>query len=102
MKICPEEKMSWNYIWTELAELAACWLVGRGTGEHWGTVPPFECEILTLSLWALHGKIEAKSRLCPQFAGAIVLLVYWLLLNVPYDHWWIQKNCFWMLQGCIP
>ena len=29
-------------------------------GEHWGTVPPVECEILTLALWALHGKIGPK------------------------------------------
>ena len=39
-----------------------------GTGEHWGTAPPVESEILTLTVWALHGKIEAKSWRCPGWA----------------------------------
>ena len=31
-------------------------------GGHRGTVPSLECEILTLTRWALHGKNEVKSR----------------------------------------
>ena len=51
-----------------IAPNAPAWL--RAWGEHWGTVPPVQCEILTLTLWALHGKIEAKSRWCPRLDGA--------------------------------
>ena len=32
---------------------------------------PVECNILTLTLWALRGKIEAKSRWCPWLGGAV-------------------------------
>ena len=45
--------------------------IGDGTGEHWGTVLPAECVILTLTLLALHGKNESKSRWCPPLGGAI-------------------------------
>ena len=34
---------------------------------HRGTVPPFDLGILTLALWALHGKNGTKSRQCPHF-----------------------------------
>ena len=37
--------------------------------EHWDTVRPFECEILTLTLWALHEKTEVKSRWCLRLGG---------------------------------
>ena len=35
----------------------------------------YECEILTLTLWASHGKIEPKSRRCPRLDGAVPPLV---------------------------
>ena len=38
---------------------------GGGTG----TQRPLECEILTLTLWALHGKNEVKSRWSPPPPG---------------------------------
>ena len=49
--------------------------IGGGTGEHDDTVPPVECEILTLTLWALHGKIDAKSRWRPRLGGVVPPLV---------------------------
>ena len=42
----------------------------RRNGGGTGTPSPLECEILTLTLWALHGKNEAKSRWChPPWSG---------------------------------
>ena len=38
-------------------------------------MPPVECEILTLNLWALHGQIAAKSRWRPRLGGAVPPLV---------------------------
>ena len=36
--------------------------------RNWGTVPPVECEILTLTLWALHGNIRPKVDGAPGWA----------------------------------
>ena len=36
------------------------WGIGAERRQHWGTVPPVECEILTSTILALHGNIEAK------------------------------------------
>ena len=51
---------------SSLSDLISC---GGGTGGwgggHRGTVPPFDFGILTLALWALHGKNGTKSRQCP-------------------------------------
>ena len=52
--------------------------IGGGTGEHWDTMPTVECNILTLTLWVLHGKIEAKSQWFPRprLDGAVPPLVF--------------------------
>ena len=38
-------------------------------------MPPVKCEILRLTPWALHGKIEAKSWWCPRLGGDVPPLV---------------------------
>ena len=45
----------------------------RGGGP--GALCPLECDILTLTLWVLHGKNEAKSQWCPTLGGAVPPLV---------------------------
>ena len=39
--------------------------IGGGTGRAPGNRAPFDFGILTLALWALHGKNGIKSRQCP-------------------------------------
>ena len=38
-------------------------------------MPPVECEILTITLWAMHGKSETKSRWYSRLGGAVPPLV---------------------------
>ena len=46
-------------------------VIGGRTRGALGTVPLVECENLTLTLWALHGKIEAKSRWYLRLGGVV-------------------------------
>ena len=62
-----------------------------------GAQCPLECEILTSTIWALHGKNEVKSRWCPlgrshsaasNSMGRIhadIALESWLLKFWPYS-----------------
>ena len=50
--------------WLKLVALVKCQAlrIGGGTGVAPGHRAPIECEISTLTLWALHGKNQAKYR----------------------------------------
>ena len=76
-----------RHITTDLYVCHRCATIGGGTREHLSTVPSVECDILTLTLWALQGKIEAKSRWCPRLGGAVPPLVCatFMLLRLPYQ-----------------
>ena len=56
-------------------------IIGCGTGDHWDTVPPVECEILTLTRMDfninLHGRCMERLRPkgCPRLVEAVAPLV---------------------------
>ena len=69
---------------SSLSDLISCG-GGTGGGGHRGTVPPFDFGILTLALWALHGKNGTKSRQCPHFIKGVPPPLLDLTLKASYQ-----------------
>ena len=67
---------SWINVERSGAKASRLLCLGGRTGGALGHRAPVECEILTLTLWALHRKIEAVGRWCPQLGGAVPPLVF--------------------------